>query len=99
MNSRKKRDIDTLRGIVKYEVGSLLKEDLARGIPDFVLSQISSDAAESMKQHLRRHITQVAQDPSKQRQMLGAANVVLEELEEEMIELLRNKLDGFLRRT
>lgn len=89
-----------LRKIISEEVRSVLKEsDLARGIPDFVLSQVASDAAESMKMHLKRHISQVAQDPSKQRQMLSAAAVVLKELEDDMRELLQNKLESFLRRT
>lgn len=99
MGGREKRDIDFIRQLVESEVKSILKEDLARGIPDFVLSQIASDTSESLKQHLRRHITQVAQDPSKQRQMLSAANMVLQELEEDIIELLGNKLDQFIRRT
>lgn len=88
-----------LKEIVSIEVERLLQEDYARGIPEFALSQVASDAAESMKSHLRRHVTQVAQDASKQRQMLSAANVVLRDLEEEMIELLRNKLEQFIRRT
>lgn len=89
-----------LRKIISEEVRSVLNEsDLARGIPDFVLSQVASDAAESMKMHLKRHISQVAQDPSKQRQMLSAAAVVLKELEDDMRELLQNKLESFLRRT
>lgn len=82
-----------IRGIISREVKSLLKE--GNTIPDFVLSQIASDTSENVKRHLRRFINQSASDPTKQRQMLAAANEVLEELEKEIKELLEDKLHSF----
>lgn len=88
-----------LKQVIASEVKSLLKEDYARGIPDFALSQVASDATEGLKRHLRKHINQMASDPAKQRQMLAAANEVLRETEKEMKELLEDKLMKFMRST
>lgn len=86
-----------LKQVIASEVKSLLKEDYARGIPDFALSQVAADATEGLKRHLKRHINQMANDPVKQRQMLASANAVLRELEGEMKELLEEKLLKFVR--
>ena len=84
-----------LKKIIYQEVKALLKEDLMRGIPDFVLSQIASETSENLRRHLKRFINQSASDPTKQRQMLVAANEVLKELEKEVKDLLEDKLMGF----
>lgn len=92
-----------LRKIVQEEVAKAapkkrgLREDYARGIPDFALSQVAAEAAEGMKRHLKRYVLQTASDPVKQRQMLAAANEVLEELEDSMKELMEDKLLKFIR--
>lgn len=88
-----------LKQVIASEVKSVLKEDYARGIPDFALSQVASDASEGLKRHLRRHINQMSADPVKQRQMLVAANEVLREIEKDMKELLEDKLMKFMRST
>ena len=86
-----------LKLVIASAVKTLLKEDYARGIPDFALSQVASDAAEGLKHHLRRHIIQMSADPAKQRQMFTSASVLLRELEGEMKELLEEKLLKFVR--
>lgn len=88
---------DLLKKVVAHEVASLLKEDLARGIPDFALSEVASDASEGLKRHLRKYIQLNASDPVKQRQMFVAANQVLRDLEKDMKELMEEKLQAFLR--
>jgi hypothetical protein len=88
---------EALKKVIASEVKSLLKEDYARGIPDFAISQVAADATEGLKRHLRKHISQMASDPAKQRQMLASANAVLRETEAEMKELLEDKLLKFVR--
>jgi len=88
-----------LKKVIAAEVKSVLKEDYARGIPDFALSQVASDASEGLKRHLRRHINQMSGDPVRHRQMLVAANEVLRELEKDMKDLLEDKLMKFMRST
>ena len=67
-------------------------------IPDFIVSQIASDATESLKRHIKRHVSQVSADPASQRQMYAAANSVLDELESEIKEVIQEKLASFLRK-
>lgn len=86
-----------LKQVVSNEVSSLLREDYARGIPDFALSEIASEASEGLKRHLRRYIQTVAPDPVKQRQMYVAANQVLRELEKDLKGKMEDKLEEFLR--
>jgi hypothetical protein len=88
---------EALKKVIASEVKSVLKEDYARGIPDFAISQVAAVATEGLKRHLRKHISQMASDPAKQRQMLAAANAVLRETEAEMKELLEDKLLKFVR--
>jgi len=99
MRSDRKAKLLELRQVIAHETGRVLSEDYARGIPDFVLSQVAANVADSMRQHMQRHIGQIAPDPSKQRQMLAAANLTLEELEADVKQLLENKLLDFLRKT
>ena len=88
---------EQLKTLIKEEKQKLLSEDYARGIPDFALSQVASESVESLKRHLKRHINQMSKDPVKQRQMLNAANNVLDELEIELKEKMEDKLLKFLR--
>lgn len=75
----------------------ILKEDIARGIPDYALQEAAAEATECLKRHIRNHINQTATDPAKQRQMLSAANTVLVETEKEVKELLEVKLAKYMR--
>ena len=86
-----------LKSLISREVRSVLSEDYARGITDFALAQVASDATEAVRRHLKRNIQQTAQDPVQQRQMLAAANAVLEELEVELKELMEEKLLQYMR--
>lgn len=90
------RDLDGLRRIVREEVQTL-REDYARGIPDFVLVQIARDASESMRQHLVRNIEQTTVNPVDRRRKSAAASIVLQELEVKIKELLEDKLSSYLR--
>jgi len=83
-------------GRVKLPAG-VLNEDYARGIPDFALQQVASNATDELRRLLRNHINQTSPDPSKQRQMLAAANVVLKETEKDVKELLEDKLARYMR--
>ncbi len=89
----------SLKEFISSEVFSLLKEDYARGIPDFVLSNIASDACSDLKKHLKIHAQLISPNPTSQRELLGHMNLVLEEMEIEMKELMEQKLQDYLRGT
>ena len=101
MNSSegKKISLPELRALITSEVQKSLNEDYARGIPDFALSNVAAGTVDNMRQHMKRYINQMSRDPAKQRQMLAAANLTLEELEEDVKQLLEDKLLDFLRKT
>lgn len=86
-----------LRELIKSEVKSVLKEDYARGIPDFALSQAAQAATEDLKRHLKNHIIQTCSDPVQQRNKFAVANSVLRELELELKEHMEEKLLKFMR--
>jgi len=88
-------DDKSLRALVR----SVVREDYARGIPDFALSQVASDVVRGVRHHIESHIQQIAHSSSRQRELLEAADDVLTEVETEVKELLEDKLAQFLRNT
>jgi hypothetical protein len=92
-------DDKALRRLVTESIQEFLKEDYARGIPDFALRSVASETCENLKRHMRRHIQSVAKDPVHQRKMLAAAESSLEDLEEKMLILFEEKLLQFMRST
>lgn len=97
MKQSRPTDEEILRQTVKKQVRKSLREDYARGIPDFALSDIASEAAEGVKRHLRRYIQTTAPDPVKQRQMFAAASQVLRDLEKDLKAKMEDKLLEFIR--
>lgn len=88
-----------LRSIIASETRKVVKEEYARGIPDFAISEVASEAAEGLKRHLRAYVNRMSQNPTHQRQMLASANEVVKELEQEIKAKLEDKLLKFLRQT
>jgi hypothetical protein len=76
-----------------------LREDYARGIPDFVIVQIARDSSDSLRQHILRHIQQTNSNTEEYHRKVSAAAEVLTKLEVDMKEMLEEKLSDFLRST
>lgn len=76
---------------------STLREDLARGIPDFAFQEVAKDASDGMKRHLQRYILLVTSDAKTRNKMTASANVMLRKLEEELREKLEEKFQDFLK--
>lgn len=74
-----------------------LSEDFARGLPDFVVSDVAKNCAEDMRRHILRHVNQVAQNPRHKRELLTSAATLLRELEVEIKEKLTEKLESFVK--
>jgi len=89
----------SLRKLVKSEVRNVVREDYARGIPDFALQQVASDCAEDLKRQIVRHINLMSSNPSDRRQKVTAACAVVRDLEQKIKELLEDGLQDFLRQT
>lgn len=77
----------------------LVREEYARGIPDFVTSNAASNCSEEMKRHLVRYVQQKAADPRTQRELLGRANSSLDEMEKEIKEVIEKHMMQFIYNT
>lgn len=77
----------------------LVREEYARGIPDFVTSNAASNCSEEMKRHLVRYVQQKAADPRTQRELLGRANSSLDEMEKEIKEVIEKYMMQFIYNT
>lgn len=93
-----KKDKPVIKLTVR-EVRKLVREEYARGIPDFVTTNAASNCAEEMKRHLVRYVQQKAADPRAQRDLLARANVSLEEMEKEIKEVIEKHMMAFIYNT
>lgn len=78
------------------ELRKLVREEYARGIPEFVASSAASNCVEEMKRHLVRYVQQKAADPKTQRDLLGRANVSLETMEKEIKDVIEKHMMQFI---
>lgn len=92
----KKEELPPLTRISVKDLRRLVREEYARGIPDFVTSNAASNCAEEMKRHLVRYVQQKANDPRQQRELLGRANVSLDDMEKEIKEVIEKHMMAFI---
>jgi len=91
-----KKENQTLSRLSVKDLRRLVREEYARGIPDFVTSNAASNCAEEMKRHLVRYVQQKATDPRTQRELLGRANASLEEMEKDIKEVIEKHMLAFI---
>lgn len=91
----KKKETKTTKLSVQ-QLRKLVREEYARGIPDFVTSTAASNCAEEMKRHLVRYVQQKAADPRAQRELLARANSSLEDMEKEIKEVIEKHMLDFI---
>lgn len=83
--------------IIEEPKKKVVREDLARGIPDFAFQEAARDSAEGLRRHIQRYILLNAKDPKTQRQMISSAVIMLKEVEDEIRQMLEDKMQDFLR--
>jgi hypothetical protein len=91
-----KKELPPLKKITVKELRRLVREEYARGIPDFVTTNAASNCAEEMKRHLVRYVQQKAADPRTQRELLGRANSSLDDMEKEIKEVIEKHMMAFI---
>ena len=87
---------------MKVKLGDLrqaIQEEFLRGVPEFMLRDITSRYMESIKNMLERHIEMTSIDPTQTREKMDAANEVMKSLEEDVYQVLEDKLWQFMQRT
>jgi len=92
----KKNQLQPVTRLTVKELRRLVREEYARGIPDFVTSNAASNCTEEMKRHLVRYVQQKAADPKMQRELLGRANASLDEMEKEIKEVIEKHMLAFV---
>jgi hypothetical protein len=73
-----------------------IREDIMRGIPDFVVNNVAETCAETLKRHLVNHINQVSQDATQRRLSSLKVAVLIKQVEDEISELIKEKLTQFI---
>jgi len=91
-----KKENQTLSRVSIKDLRRLVREEYARGIPDFVTTNAASNCAEEMKRHLVRYVQQKAADPRMQRELLARANNSLDNMEKEIKEVIEKHMLAFV---
>jgi hypothetical protein len=81
------------------DVKRIIREEYARGMPEFTMARIASECAEDVKRQLVNYINQKSNNPQQQRRLLGIANSVTNELEIEIKSKIEEKLLEFFQNT
>ena len=91
-----KLESQTIKKLTVGQLRKLVREEYARGIPDFVTSNAASNCVEEMKRHLVRYVQQKAADPRMQRELLARANSSLDDMEKEIKEVIEKHMMAFI---
>lgn len=81
------------------ELRRLVQEEYMRGVPEFVLRELTHNYVEGIRRHVQKHITMTQRDPAGAREAIAIANDVLKELEDQANQLLEDKLWQYVQRT
>lgn len=92
----KKLEEKQVKKLTVGQLRRLVREEYARGIPDFTTTNAASNCAEEMKRHLVRYVQQRAADPRTQRDLLTRANSSLDEMEKEIKEVIEKHMLAFI---
>lgn len=80
------------------EIKRVIREEMLRGVPEFVLRQATTRYVEEIRKNIFKHILLKRSFSEEQRrEALSDANVTLEELEDELNDVLEDKLYSFTR--
>lgn len=81
------------------DVRKLVREEYLRGVPEFLLRDLTSRYMESLRNIVERHIQSTSKDPIQMREKIEVANETLKDLEEGINRLVEEKLWSFTQRT
>ena len=91
-----KTEKQSIKKLTISQLRKLVREEYARGIPDFVTSDAASSCAEEMKRHLVKYVQQKSTDPRMQRELLARANSSLEAMEKDIKEAIEKHMLSFI---
>jgi hypothetical protein len=74
----------------------VLKEEMVRGLPDFVLDEAAAEATSYVKKALTKTINQRTSSPGERRKMMKIVDENLKDLKNEIQELIRDKVKNIV---
>jgi hypothetical protein len=84
-----------LRSIVE----GVVNEDLMRGIPEFVIHEISRKAVNELRQQLHRHVFMISGSEQQTREALQSCEEPLKKLGDAITELIEDRVWGMVQVT
>lgn len=89
-------DSDVIVKLTLDEIRALVHEELLRGVPDFAVREATRKYVCELKQHIIRHISMTRGSTIATREAMGAMNETLKEFENEVNDLVEEKLWKFM---
>lgn len=87
---------------MKIKLGDLrnvIREEYMRGVPEFVLQELTHTYVESVRKHIQKHIQMTQKSPAESREAIRIANETLKTLEDKANQLLEDSLWQYVQRT
>jgi len=80
-------------------VRRIIREEFIKGIPEFLLRNVTDECAERLKAYILKFIQSRAQNSTHQRELIAAANETIAELKEKLYADVEDKLYSFIQNT
>lgn len=81
------------------ELRQLIKDEYLRGVPEYALRDLTKRYVDSIRELVGRHIEMTTKDPIQTREAIEATTEVMASLEEDVNQVLEEKLWQFMQRT
>ena len=86
-----------LRRVVAEQVRRVLQE--GPGIPGYAATQVAAETRENIKSYLMLHMQMTNQSRSQMGERLASVNAILDELEEEVRDVIEEKLRVYMNKS
>lgn len=86
---------------MKTRLGTIrrvIREEYLRGVPDWALRQVAKNAVDELREHIKRYVSSNKKSQADVQHAFKEADEALNELEDEITDLIEEKLFQFVRR-
>jgi alpha-ketoglutarate-dependent taurine dioxygenase len=81
------------------EIRKAIHEEYMRGVPEFILQELTHTYIEGVRKHVQKHIQMTQKSPAEAREAIKIANETLKSLEDKANQLLEDALWQYVQRT
>lgn len=86
-----------MNNLLKQFTNEIVTEEFGRGVSDYEIDQIVDDTSDSIKRIIKKFVDTTSISPAERRERLQASKAAIDEIEDEMKILLKNKLSAYMR--